>query len=153
MKFCGKAAVHGLILTCVLPLISWTPPSSHCLTLPLTLHPKSPSPSSHPTHPCCRPTTSILYTTLQSSHPPLTPYNLPTLPADGEHEHELTSDDGSTLSQSLSLTQSPQSTPAKEGITHPERERETLCPNDPHCMAVCVSLRSCVWVCVHESAY
>ncbi|XP_057700293.1 adducin 3 (gamma) a isoform X1 [Corythoichthys intestinalis] len=28
-------------------------------------------------------------------------------------EHELTSDDGSTLSQSLSLTQSPQSTPAK----------------------------------------
>ncbi|XP_029991611.1 adducin 3 (gamma) a isoform X1 [Sphaeramia orbicularis] len=29
-------------------------------------------------------------------------------------EHELTSDDGSTLSQSLSLTQSPQSTPAKE---------------------------------------
>ncbi|XP_037621224.1 adducin 3 (gamma) a isoform X1 [Sebastes umbrosus] len=34
--------------------------------------------------------------------------------SDGEHEHELTSDDGSTLSQSLSLTQSPQSTPAKE---------------------------------------
>ncbi|XP_068582858.1 adducin 3 (gamma) a isoform X5 [Cebidichthys violaceus] len=33
-------------------------------------------------------------------------------PNDGEHE--LTSDDGSTLSQSLSLTQSPQSTPAKE---------------------------------------
>ncbi|KAK1886872.1 Gamma-adducin [Dissostichus eleginoides] len=33
-------------------------------------------------------------------------------PSDGEHE--LTSDDGSTLSQSLSLTQSPQSTPAKE---------------------------------------
>lgn len=29
-------------------------------------------------------------------------------------EHELTSDDGSTLSQSLSVTQSPQSTPAKE---------------------------------------
>ncbi|XP_077426574.1 adducin 3 (gamma) a isoform X1 [Vanacampus margaritifer] len=29
-------------------------------------------------------------------------------------EHELTSDDGSTLSQSLSLTQSPQSTPAKD---------------------------------------
>ncbi|XP_029356732.1 adducin 3 (gamma) a isoform X1 [Echeneis naucrates] len=29
-------------------------------------------------------------------------------------EHELTSDDGSTLSQSVSLTQSPQSTPAKE---------------------------------------
>ncbi|XP_016890854.1 adducin 3 (gamma) a isoform X1 [Cynoglossus semilaevis] len=29
-------------------------------------------------------------------------------------DHELTSDDGSTLSQSLSLTQSPQSTPAKE---------------------------------------
>ncbi|KAF3687414.1 Gamma-adducin Adducin-like protein 70 [Channa argus] len=29
-------------------------------------------------------------------------------------EHELTSDNGSTLSQSLSLTQSPQSTPAKE---------------------------------------
>ncbi|XP_073327348.1 adducin 3 (gamma) a isoform X1 [Pagrus major] len=29
-------------------------------------------------------------------------------------EHDLTSDDGSTLSQSLSLTQSPQSTPAKE---------------------------------------
>ncbi|XP_069570705.1 adducin 3 (gamma) a isoform X1 [Brachyistius frenatus] len=29
-------------------------------------------------------------------------------------EHELTSDDGSTLSQCLSLTQSPQSTPAKE---------------------------------------
>nr|XP_057921194.1 adducin 3 (gamma) a isoform X2 [Doryrhamphus excisus] len=29
-------------------------------------------------------------------------------------EHELTSDDGSTLSQSLSLTQSPQSTPAKQ---------------------------------------
>ncbi|CAB1452406.1 unnamed protein product [Pleuronectes platessa] len=29
-------------------------------------------------------------------------------------EHELTSDDGSTLSQSLSLTQSPHSTPAKE---------------------------------------
>ncbi|XP_053186650.1 adducin 3 (gamma) a isoform X1 [Scomber japonicus] len=33
-------------------------------------------------------------------------------PNDGEHE--LTSDDGSTLSQSMSLTQSPQSTPAKE---------------------------------------
>ncbi|KAM9770264.1 adducin 3 (gamma) a isoform 2-T4 [Menidia menidia] len=32
----------------------------------------------------------------------------------GDGEHELTSDDGSTLSQSLSLTQSPQSTPAKE---------------------------------------
>ncbi|XP_034094970.1 adducin 3 (gamma) a isoform X1 [Gymnodraco acuticeps] len=33
-------------------------------------------------------------------------------PSDGEHE--LTSDDGSSLSQSLSLPQSPQSTPAKE---------------------------------------
>ncbi|XP_074542153.1 adducin 3 (gamma) a isoform X1 [Halichoeres trimaculatus] len=33
-------------------------------------------------------------------------------PSDGEHE--LTSDDGSTLSQCVSLTQSPQSTPAKE---------------------------------------
>ncbi|XP_023806928.1 gamma-adducin isoform X2 [Oryzias latipes] len=33
-------------------------------------------------------------------------------------EHELTSDDGSTLSRSLSVSQSPQSTPAKEEI-HP----------------------------------
>ncbi|XP_037326758.2 adducin 3 (gamma) a isoform X2 [Pungitius pungitius] len=32
----------------------------------------------------------------------------------GDGEHELTSDDGSTLSQSVSLTQSLQSTPAKE---------------------------------------
>ncbi|KAM7418799.1 hypothetical protein PAMA_016094 [Pampus argenteus] len=37
-------------------------------------------------------------------------------PSDGEHE--LTSDDGSTLSQSLSITQSPQSTPAKEDLNH-----------------------------------
>uniref|UniRef100_A0A8C9Z2P6 Adducin 3 (gamma) a n=1 Tax=Sander lucioperca TaxID=283035 RepID=A0A8C9Z2P6_SANLU len=36
------------------------------------------------------------------------------IPVDEPRRHELTSDDGSTLSQSLSLTQSPQSTPAKE---------------------------------------
>lgn len=35
-------------------------------------------------------------------------------PAD---EEQLTSDDASTLSQSVSQTQSPQNTPAKEGIT------------------------------------
>lgn len=40
------------------------------------------------------------------------PKNMERRQLDGEHE--LTSDDGSTLSQSLSVTQSPQSTPAKE---------------------------------------
>lgn len=84
----------------MLLLISPTssPPSTPSSQIPSTA-PFTP----HPTYPCCCPTTSILS--------PLTP-----LPADGEHE--LTSDDGSTLSQSLSVTQSPQSTPAKEGITH-----------------------------------
>lgn len=73
---------------CVLPLISQTPSPSHSPTPTplLTLHPKSclRPPTSHPTHPCCHPTTSILYTTLQSSHPSLTllwPSPIPSSPS------------------------------------------------------------------------
>ena len=110
-NYCVKADVHGLILTSVLPLISQLHPQSD----PSSQIPPLPPPISHPTQPCCHPTASILCNspTIFSSTP------RPTLPADGEHD--LTSDDGSTLSQSVSLTQSPQSTPAKEGITHSQR--------------------------------
>ncbi|XP_030599491.1 adducin 3 (gamma) a isoform X3 [Archocentrus centrarchus] len=41
-------------------------------------------------------------------------------------EHELTSDDGSTLSQSLSVTQSPQSTPAKEKVCPSAEGQDSL---------------------------
>lgn len=119
-KFCWKTAVHALILTCVcvLPLICQPPhptPSGPFIPIPSNLSSHSPLLSSlyfHPLHPA----------TILSSNPHNLPPPgpVPTLPADGEHE--LTSDDGSTLSQSLSVTQSPQSTSAKEGITHSQTE-------------------------------
>ncbi|KAL4640193.1 gamma-adducin isoform X1 [Arapaima gigas] len=49
-------------------------------------------------------------------------------------EHELTSDDGSTLSQSVSQTQTPHTTPAKEGIGEGENHTSILLngKDDPH---------------------
>ncbi|XP_077379686.1 adducin 3 (gamma) a isoform X2 [Festucalex cinctus] len=45
-------------------------------------------------------------------------------------EHELTSDDGSTLSQSVSLTQSPQSTPAKDNHAGLMNGKDNHCDAD-----------------------
>lgn len=91
--------------------------------------------SLHPPPQPLIPLTPAVVLLLQSSPPPCNPLIPPSpLPADGEHE--LTSDDGSSLSQSLSLPQSLQSTPAKEGITHPGGE--TLCQKDLQCLAVCL---------------
>ncbi|XP_018582013.1 adducin 3 (gamma) a isoform X1 [Scleropages formosus] len=49
-------------------------------------------------------------------------------------EHELTSDDGSTLSRSVSQTQTPQTTPAKEGIGEGENHTGALLngKDEPH---------------------
>ncbi|KAM9819044.1 adducin 3 (gamma) a isoform X2 [Syngnathus typhle] len=52
-------------------------------------------------------------------------------------EHELTSDDGSTLSQSVSLTQSPQSTPAKVNHAGLMNGKDNHCDaNDELCKRV-----------------
>lgn len=122
------------------PFLPLPPPSDPSSQIPPPTHLSSHSLllSSHYTNPLHHP--AILSSI---PHP-----HLPTLPADGEHE--LTSDDGSTLSQSLSLTQSLQSTPAKEGITQRERKRDfffraiftaLLCVFEIRCVFLCVCVQ------------
>uniref|UniRef100_A0A8C7NXD3 Adducin 3 n=1 Tax=Oncorhynchus mykiss TaxID=8022 RepID=A0A8C7NXD3_ONCMY len=114
---------HSLTLT-PQPKLSPPPHTLSPYSHPFNPHPK-PSPPPHPLTPYSHPF---------NPHPkpsppphPLTPYSHPfnphpkPSPTPADDEHDLTSNDASTLSQSLSQTQSPQITPAKEGITQRER--------------------------------